>query len=171
MKYVPTARPGTWIQKKILPRWGGVWLIVALISLGPRAGWAREGAQAMLPRILLGVAGTTLEVEVADDPGELAAGLMFREHLEDGRGMLFVMPRVGPASFWMKNTSIPLSIGYVSESGILLEIHDLEPFDESTVQSQSQKIRYAIEVPRGWFSRNSIFPGDRITGLERVEKE
>lgn len=80
--------------------------------------------------------------------------------------MLFVMPEPAPASFWMKNTRLPLSIAYISPGGVILEIHDLEPFDETPVRSRFPNIAYALEMRRGWFSDNHIFPGARIRGLQ-----
>ena len=49
-------------------------------------------------------------------------GLMFREHLAQNAGMLFVMPKPERASFWMKNTTLPLSVAYMNSAGVILEI-------------------------------------------------
>jgi hypothetical protein len=126
---------------------------------------AREGPQPPLPTITLAVRQIRIITEVADEEHERQAGLMYREKLEDGKGMLFVMPRVGPAAFWMKNTILPLSIAYISPSGLILEIHDLEPGVETPVASRLSNVAYALEVRRDWFSDVGILPGDRITGL------
>jgi len=130
-----------------------------------------QQAQPKLETVTLKVGGTAVLAEVADEPHEQQAGLMFREKLEDGHGMLFIMPQVGPASFWMRNTLIPLSIGYISENGRLLEVHQMKPKDETSVPSRSKKVKYALEVPEGWFSRNGIFPGELITGLPVLNPE
>lgn len=101
-----------------------------------------------------------LNVELALSEEEQAQGLMYRESLEDGRGMLFVFDRDKLASFWMKNTLIPLSIAYINSDGSILEIHDMRPEDLSLVRS-SRSVRYALEVPQGWFGRAGVGPGDR----------
>lgn len=62
------------------------------------------------------LAGERFLVEVADDPQERARGLMFRDRLEDGRGMLFIHDREAPQAYWMKNTRIPLDILYFDAS-------------------------------------------------------
>jgi uncharacterized membrane protein (UPF0127 family) len=102
-----------------------------------------------------------LQVELALSAEEQAQGLMYRESLDDGQGMLFVFDRDKPASFWMKNTFVPLSIAYINSDGTILEIHDMRPEDLSLVRS-SRSVRYALEVPRGWFDRAGIGPGDRV---------
>ncbi|MCX7868581.1 MAG: DUF192 domain-containing protein [Terrimicrobiaceae bacterium] len=140
-----------------------VWILAWALACGLVG--AKEGPQPPLPTITLSIAGKRVVAEVADEDNERQKGLMFRESIEDGRGMLFVMPSVAPAAFWMKNTTIPLSIAYISPEGRILEIHDLEPGNEISVRSRFRNIAYALEVRRGWFSDSGIFAGDLVTGL------
>jgi uncharacterized membrane protein (UPF0127 family) len=102
-----------------------------------------------------------IRVEVARTDKERAQGLMNRKSLDEGRGMLFVFDRDQILNFWMKNTTIPLSIAFIARDGRILEIRDLRPLDESSVRS-GRSARYALEVPRGWFSRAGIAPGDQL---------
>jgi uncharacterized membrane protein (UPF0127 family) len=102
----------------------------------------------------------SLRVELALTEEEQAQGLMYRQSLNDGEGMLFVFDGDKLASFWMKNTFIPLSIAYINSDGSILEIHDMRPEDLSLIRS-SRSVRYALEVPQGWFGRAGIGPGDR----------
>ncbi|MDR0450087.1 MAG: DUF192 domain-containing protein [Treponema sp.] len=102
-----------------------------------------------------------VKAELALSEEEQSQGLMYRESLDDGQGMLFVFDRDKLASFWMKNTFIPLSIAYISSDGSILEIYDMRPEDLSLIRS-SRSVRYALEVPQGWFSRAGIGPGDRL---------
>jgi uncharacterized membrane protein (UPF0127 family) len=126
---------------------------------------AQETAQVPLPAITLSVAGEAVIAEVADDPLERETGLMFRKTLAPDSGMLFVMPVPEHAAFWMKNTTVPLSVAYINESGMILEIHDLQPLDERPVPSAFSNIAYALEMEQGWFARNRVLAGDRIKGL------
>lgn len=118
-----------------------------------------------LRRIPLTIAGTALSVEVAATPTQQSRGLMFREHLPDHEGMLFPFDPPRRASFWMRNTRIPLSIAYLDREGTILEIYDMTPFDETSIPSRSEQVAYALEVNRGWFRRHGIAPGDRVLGL------
>jgi uncharacterized protein len=115
----------------------------------------------------LNVGGTPLKVEVADTQESLSNGLMYRSTLPDGQGMLFILGPPRQASFWMKNTKIPLSIGYINGNAILLEEHDMQPFDERTIRSASTEICYALEVNQGWFQKHHVDPGVKITGIPR----
>ena len=122
-------------------------------------------AQPKLPTTTLKIGSATVTAEIAADDNSRIMGLMFRKGLDKDHGMLFVMPRVGPVGFWMKNTFIPLSIAFIDAHGRIMEIHDLEPFNEKTVRSQFSNIAYALEMSRGWFSDNAVFPGTTISGL------
>lgn len=122
-------------------------------------------AQPELPVVTLRIGATSLRAEVADDETERSSGLMFRESLAPDSGMLFIMPAIGPASFWMKNTLLPLSIAFLDEHGTILELHDLQPKSEKTLQSRFSRIAYALEMPQGWFAKKNIWPGERVSGL------
>lgn len=113
--------------------------------------------------------GHRFSVELAVTPAERARGLMFRESLPKNSGMLFVFETEQLLSFWMQNTSIPLSIAYIDESGIITDILDMEPYDLSSVSS-SRPARYALEVNRGEFRQKGIRPGNRVIFPEEVIK-
>jgi uncharacterized membrane protein (UPF0127 family) len=102
-----------------------------------------------------------IKVEIARTDEERSKGLMYRKELPDGEGMLFVFERDQQLSFWMKNTLIPLSIAYIASDGRITEIKDMHPRDENSVHS-SRSVRYALEVPQGWFGRAGIRPGDVV---------
>ena len=61
----------------------------------------------------------------------------------------------------MKDTSIPLSIAYISKSGIIREIHDLQPYSKNPVPSNFS-VLYALEVNKGFFKRHGIEVGDQV---------
>ena len=126
---------------------------------------AQETAQPPLPAIKLGVEGKTITAELADDPQEQVIGLMFREKLAPDSGMLFILSPPRRAAFWMKNTILPLSVAYMNSAGVILEIHDLQPLNEKPVPSAFPNIAYALEMEQGWFAKNNVLPGVRLTGL------
>ncbi len=104
-----------------------------------------------------------LKVETAETDMERQIGLMYRKKLPPDQGMLFIFQKEEKLSFWMKNTCIPLSIAYISENGIINEIYDMKPLDISIVYPSKKKAKFALEVNRGWFKKNEIKAGSKIT--------
>jgi len=102
-----------------------------------------------------------ITVEIARTDEERSKGLMYRKQLPDGEGMLFVFDRDQQLSFWMKNTIIPLSIAFIASDGFIIEIKDMQPNDLNSVRS-SRSVRYALEVPQGWFQRVNVRHGDIV---------
>ncbi len=107
-----------------------------------------------------------LNVELAESPDQQEKGLMFRKKLSDDQGMLFIFTDEKLTSFWMKNTLVPLSIGYFDKDKTLLEILDMEPaspIDNSPpLYSNKKPAKFALEVPKGWFQRKKIKVGDKF---------
>ena len=103
----------------------------------------------------------TLHTEIASTPREGEIGLMYRRSMPDNDGMLFVLPE-GTATFWMKNTLIPLSIAFLDKNGTILELHDMKAMDETITRSDSDHVAYAIEANLHWFDLNGIKPGMKI---------
>jgi hypothetical protein len=101
----------------------------------------------------------TVEAEVARTAEEREQGLMFRESLAQGSGMLFVFEESAPRSFWMKDTYIPLDIAYMDESFRIVDIQQMTPEDTRTYDSAAPAM-FALEVPVGWFSNHGIEVGD-----------
>ena len=110
----------------------------------------------------LKVGEESLKVILAILPEERQRGLMFVDQMESGNGMLFVFEYPSPQKFWMKNTRIPLDIGYFSQEGILKEVHAAEPFDLSGVPSNSKNIQFVLELNKNGFRKNKIRIGDRL---------
>ena len=108
--------------------------------------------------------GTTIPVkaEVAEKEEERNFGFMERKTIPDGTGMLFIFDRDQILSFWMKNTPHPLSIAYLDSKGKIRNIYDMTPFSLTPIKSTSS-VRYALEVPQGWFKANDIKTGDTVS--------
>lgn len=100
-------------------------------------------------------------VEIADTEESRARGLMFRQSLPQQHGMLFVFPDDSRRSFWMRDTSIPLSIAFIRRDGVITEIYDMQPYSLEPVNSVAE-VRFALEVNQGEFRRLGIRPGDRV---------
>ena len=111
-----------------------------------------------------------IAVELAVDPSSRNLGLMNRYAMSENNGMLFVFPDSQQRSFWMKNTHIPLSIAYISESGQIVDIKNLTPHDERGVPS-AFPATYALEMNQGWFDRNQVMCGDVVSGISGIQCE
>jgi len=108
------------------------------------------------------VGDATLKLQLSITLNEKQKGLMHRDKLEENSGMLFLFERPARQHFWMKNTQLPLDIGYFDASGRLVEVYPLYPLDETPVPSRSDRILIAIETNRFWFAENGVRPGALI---------
>ncbi|SNS70639.1 DUF192 domain-containing protein [Sphingopyxis indica] len=93
-------------------------LAAPLASCSGGADAAADSAQT-IPLTIAAADGKThrFTVEVARSEEEQRKGLMFRTDLPAGTGMLFPFPKPKIASFWMKNTLIPLDMIFIRSDG------------------------------------------------------
>ncbi|HXC41126.1 MAG TPA: DUF192 domain-containing protein [Burkholderiales bacterium] len=102
----------------------------------------------------------------ATDPARMQ-GLMFRKSMGQNEGMLFVFTEQGQHCMWMKNTLVPLSVAFMNERGVIINIEDMAPQTEDSHCARDPS-RYALEMSRGWFRQKGIGPGARIEGLDKA---
>lgn len=107
-----------------------------------------------------GAAGFT--VEIADNAEERAQGLMFRESMSSGAGMLFLYDAPHRASFWMKNTLIPLDMIFIGPDGAVLRVHENAVPHDTTPISGGPGVIAVLEINGGLAGRIGIAPGDRV---------
>ena len=109
----------------------------------------------------------TISVEIADTDEKRERGLMFRESLADDTGMLFVFDAEQPLGFWMKNTLIPLNIGYFDANKKLIDIQEMTPavMGEARPKTYPSKkpAMFALEMPKGWFHHRGIELGTKLS--------
>ena len=103
----------------------------------------------------------TVAAEIAEKTEDRNHGFMERKTIPDGTGMLFIFERDQILSFWMKNTPHPLSIAYIDSKGKIRDIYDMTPYSLSSIIS-TVSVRYALEVPQGWYKKNGITIGDTV---------
>ncbi len=123
----------------------------------------------VLPTIDLNIDRATLHTEIAANESQREIGLMYVTKMPDNAGMIFLLPAVSQATFWMKNTLIPLSVAFIDPKGVILDIHDMQPADPTArdqdlpiTRSDNDQVAYALETNLHWFALNGIKPGDKI---------
>ncbi len=101
-------------------------------------------------------------VEIADTPEAQRRGLMYRDHLPEDQGMLFVYRAPVFVSFWMKNTQIPLDLIFIAQDGKITGIKNMaRPYDESPIPSGAP-VKAVLEIKGGLAERLGITKGDRV---------
>ena len=110
-----------------------------------------------------------IRAEVANTEQDRLRGLMFRDKLAENSGMIFLYPRPEASAMWMKNTRIPLSVAFIDANGRILNIAEMEPFSEEA-HASSGAAAYALEMNRGWFTKQGIKAGDRVEGLKQLPR-
>ena len=101
-------------------------------------------------------------VDVADDPAERNRGLMFVEEMPTLSGMLFVYDQPQRATFWMRNTLIPLDMLFADETGTITRIHqNAIPQDETTIEGGTA-VQFVLEINGGLSERLGIAEGDLL---------
>jgi len=101
-------------------------------------------------------------VTVADDPGERAQGLMNVPEMPRGSGMLFVYERPQTASFWMRNTLIPLDMIFMDATGTVTRVHEnAVPLDETPIPG-GDDVLLVLEINGGLAGRLGVAPGSQL---------
>lgn len=104
-------------------------------------------------------------VELAIKPEQRRQGLMFRDHLDLDKGMLFVFKDEARYSFWMKNTLIPLDIIWINRNKEIVFIsHSTQPCEKDPCPSiiPTQKAKYVLEINQGISKKIDLKVGDKI---------
>jgi hypothetical protein len=78
------------------------------------------------------------------------------------RGMLFVYPLPARARFWMKDTPADLDIAFLDREGRILQIRSMRALDTEATVSESDKVKFALEMRQGWFAEAGIRPGAKL---------
>lgn len=115
--------------------------------------------QPRLATIKLWLGSQEVVAEQAITYPEITNGLMFRKEMGENEGMLFVFREPHRASFWMKNTLLPLTCAYIDRKGVILEVRNMKPLDETPIEAVTAEVQYVLEMNHGWFERKGVKPG------------
>ena len=110
-----------------------------------------------------------LKVKIADTPDLLSKGLMFVKEMDQDKGMLFKFPSIIEASFWGKNTYLPLDIAFVDVANKITDIKHIAPLSTKLIRSNGCAM--AIEANAGYFKSKGINPGHKVIFVSNAENE
>lgn len=114
------------------------------------------------------------QVEIADDDAKRARGLMFRDTLADGTGMLFIHDREEPQAYWMKNTRIPLDILYFDNAlKLVSQQRNVPPCSAGNAcpsYPSHRPARYVLELNAGEAERLKLENGAELTLSNRIPR-
>jgi uncharacterized membrane protein (UPF0127 family) len=143
-------------------------MIASLAACQPSASNAVEVSQspAGLAQVPLTVTSSTgkhrFTVEVAKTSEQQAMGLMYRVKLAPDRGMIFPFDPPRVASFYMRNTLIPLDMIFVRPDGSIESIAaNTIPYSEESVLSE-EPVAAVLEIAGGRAAELGIKPGDTV---------
>ena len=102
----------------------------------------------------------TIRAEVANTSETRSRGLMYRDEVPDGTGMLFVFDREAERSFWMQNTYVALDVAFINANFRIVDIQQMEP-ESTDIHDGARPAMFALEVRQGWFAEKGIAVGDR----------
>lgn len=136
--------------------------MMALVALPHSQGFA--AGDSSFPTVRLQTGLHLINAEVASTPEQRAQGLMFRKKMAANNGMLFDFGAPAGVCMWMKNTYIPLSVAFIDQNGVIVNIEDMEPMTTRN-HCANKPVRYALEMNRGWFKQKKADTGSKITGL------
>ncbi|MBS4015780.1 MAG: DUF192 domain-containing protein, partial [Candidatus Latescibacteria bacterium] len=97
----------------------------------PKSAQVEQIASDQKNKMVLLINDKEIKVEVVSSTEERALGLMFRQLLKENEGMLFVFEEEGIYPFWMKDTRIALSIAFIDEQFVIIDIQEMVPNQEA----------------------------------------
>jgi len=124
---------------------------------------AQSKPQLDLPKIKLSAGMHLIDTQVASTPDQRATGLMFRQEMPQGEGMLFVFEEATPQCFWMKNTLLPLTAAFITDDGTIVNLANMKP-QTTDSHCSAKPVRYVLEMNLGWFEKKGLKAGSKLGG-------
>ncbi|MBU2559866.1 DUF192 domain-containing protein [archaeon] len=117
-----------------------------------------------LPTIEIGLKdGTTVTAELAVTKHERQRGLMYRDGLRSGEGMLFVFNEEDRYPVWMKNVDFPIDIIWINSDFRVVDAQTAAPCtDYCRNYLPEYPAMYVLEVPSGFADAHGIETGSPV---------
>ena len=147
--------------------WRAFVLAVALAmpvacSTGPLSSSTAQAAELIPLTIKTAKGERKFSIEIARTSQEQARGLMFRESLPADGGMIFPMIPPRYASFWMKNTLIPLDMIFIRSDGTIARIEPETVPQTLEPVSSGEPVAAVLEIDGGLSAKLGIAEGDTV---------
>lgn len=161
-------------------------VLIILVVLLPAVSLVRcQGDKNIKPggTVTVTIAGKAFKLEIAADQASITQGLMGRESIPDGTGMIFIMPDAQYRGFWMKNCLTDMDIVFLDARGYVTATHHMvtEPPQQEgeTLAAYEARLKryqsgypaqFALELPPGSVEQLNVRFEDRINlDLERLK--
>lgn len=107
-------------------------------------------------------------VPTVETEAEKRKGLSNRESA--GVGMLFVYAEAAPRAFWMHNTLIPLTAGFLDANGVIINIVHMQP-NTDTLHKSAKPTQTVLELGEGEFEKYGLKKGVRLEMKVCMQKD
>ena len=140
-------------------------LFIAVSPLLPESNPSQAMPAAQAGSATVCFQSACVNAELAETMEERSQGLMYRERLEEGEGMLFVFETESTHSFWMKNTLIPLDMIWIGKDMRVVHIEHAVPCTTENCKSYTpnKPALYVLETNAGFAEKNGIKVGNIAT--------
>lgn len=151
-------------MKKILLAYGALVIVVIILALAKFNGF---GFISSFGSKTASINNHTYNLLLANDDKSRQVGLSNRKSLDQNQGMLFVFPKKGIYSFWMKDTQIPLDIIFINDDKVVHIIKNATPQagNKGTlpIYTPPSEGNYVLEINGGQSDKYKIKNGDKVT--------
>jgi uncharacterized protein len=140
--------------------------LLSCAAIGCSHTTARPREPAVILRPTDGAPEVRVKVELARTAEQQRVGLMYRDRLEAGAGMLFLFDHPHQLTFWMRNCYLPLDMVFIrADLRVLGVVERAAPMtdDPRAVEGASQ---FVLEVPGGFATAHHIGPGAAVTFID-----
>ncbi|MDC4204464.1 MAG: DUF192 domain-containing protein [Candidatus Manganitrophus sp.] len=142
-------------------------IFIALLFLATALSWnSAFSEKPPARRTVIFPSGTQIHAEIADTPEARNTGLMFRDSLPPGGGMLFVFQEARPYLFWMKNCKFPIDIIWFNEQKEIIFISEKTPPCKAdpcpNYGPLDKNALYVIEVASGFAAKENLKLGMKV---------
>jgi uncharacterized membrane protein (UPF0127 family) len=111
--------------------------------------------------------GTEIRAEVLTKPADMEHGMMYRDALPQGRGLLFVYQKPAYLRSWMSDIKVPLDIVFMDASHTIMEISADTPIcttkpEECPTYGGHHLEQFVLELRSGEAKRLGLHEGQTL---------